>query len=104
MKDIKNEINFIDVIQRLAVIIETNLGEPPFDKQIAYELGLSPTQFSNYKKRNNIPFKKIVDFCDKYEITINWILLGKSSIELIEREEKVYHIRIIEKLNKSCVK
>ena len=93
-------MNFIDIAQRLANIIEINTGTPPLDKQIAYVLGLSATQFSNYKKRNKIPFAQIALFCEEYEITINWVLFGQSSMKLIEKEEEIYKVRIVEKINK----
>ena len=99
MEDTTNKKSFIEVIQRLEMIIERDTGKQPSNKQIAYELGLSATGFSNYKKRDSIPYKNIVEFCEKYNITINWILLGNSSIKLIEKEEKFYKIRVMENLN-----
>jgi len=102
MEDFKTELNFIDIIQRLAIVIEGVSGKPPYEKQIAYELGLSASQFSNNKKRNKIPFEEITFFCEKNGITINWMLLGKSGKDLIEKEEEFHKIRIIEKINKSA--
>ena len=63
---------------------------------------MSPTQYANNKKRNKIPYFEITKFCHEHEITINWILLGKSSMKLIEREEEVYKIRLLDKINASC--
>lgn len=102
MLDDKDELNFIEVMDRVALILEKDLGVEPYDKQIAHELGMSPTQYSNRKTRNKIPYVEIAFFCDKHGITINWVLLGKSSMKLIEREEKVFKIRVIDKINASC--
>lgn len=99
---LENNINFMDVMQRIAIIIETNTGVAPSDKQIAQELRQTPSQYANNKKRNKIPYQQIVMFCDENEITINWVLLGKSSMKLIETEEGLYKIRLIEKINASC--
>ena len=95
-------INFTEVMERVSIIMEKHLSVVPYDKNIANELGLSPTQFANNKKRNKIPYFEIARFCDKHQITINWILLGKSNMKLIEREENIYKIRLTENINASC--
>lgn len=101
--DNKNkELQFKEIAQRIATIIEINKGSKPYDKEIAYELGLTPTQYANNKKRNKIPYEGIVHLCDRYAITINWVILGRSSMQLIQREETVYKIRFIENVNASC--
>lgn len=102
MIESSNRPQFEEIMQRVSTIIEINQGSKPYDKEIAYELGLTQTQYANNKKRNSIPYEEIVNFCDKYSITINWVILGSSSMQLIEREEDVYKIRLIENLNASC--
>jgi len=96
------DVNFTKVMERVSMIMETELGLVPYDKNIANELGMSPTQYANNKIRNKIPYFEITKFCHKHEITINWILLGESSMKLIQREEELYKIRLIEKINASC--
>jgi phage repressor protein C with HTH and peptisase S24 domain len=96
------DVNFTKIMERVSMIMETELGIAPYDKNIANELGMSPTQYANNKKRNKIPYFEITNFCHKYEITINWILLGESSMKLIQREEEIYKIRLIDKINASC--
>lgn len=95
-------VDFIKIMERVSMIMETELGIAPYDKNIANELGMSPTQYANNKKRNKIPYLEITRFCHKHEITINWILLGESSMKLIQREEELYKIRLIERINASC--
>jgi SOS-response transcriptional repressor LexA len=102
MFDKKEKMNFEEIMQRVATIIELENKSVPFDKEIAYALGLTPTQYANAKKRNSIPYKEIVLFCDKHAVTINWVLLGSSSMKLIENEENIYKIRLVEKINASC--
>jgi len=96
------DIDFTKVMERVSMIMERELGIAPYDKNIANELGMSPTQYANNKKRNKIPYFEITKFCHKHEITINWILLGESSMKLIQREEEIYKIRLIDKINASC--
>jgi len=95
-------VDFTKIMERVSMIMETELGIAPYDKNIANELGMSPTQYANNKKRNKIPYFEITKFCHMHEITINWILLGESSMKLIQREEELYKIRLIEKINASC--
>ena len=57
-------VDFTEVMERVSIIMETELGVVPYDKNIANELGLSPTQFANNKKRNKIPYFEIARFCD----------------------------------------
>jgi len=102
MRNEKSNFNFEEIMQRVSIIIEINQGSKPYDKEIAYELGLSQTQYANNKKRNSIPYEEIVNFCDRYSITINWVILGSSGMQLIEREEDVYKISYIENVNASC--
>lgn len=96
------KLNFVKIMDRVAIIMEIKLKAYPYDKNIADELGLSPTQYANNKARNKIPYEEISIFCDKHQITINWVLFGRSSIDLIRREEEVYKIRVIENINASC--
>lgn len=94
--------DFTSVMERVSMIMETEHGIVPYDKNIANELNMSPTQYANNKKRNKIPYYEITKFCHKYEITINWILLGESSMKLIEREEDLCKIHSIQAVNGSC--
>jgi phage repressor protein C with HTH and peptisase S24 domain len=96
------DVNFTEIMERVSIIMESELGIAPYDKNIASELSMSPTQYANNKRRNKIPYFEITNFCHKHGITINWILLGESSMKLIQREEEIYKIRLIEKINASC--
>ena len=87
MQEYENKINFTDIIKRLAKIIERNSGIYPYDKKIAYELGLSATQFSNNKKRNKIPHAEISSFCNKNGIIINNVLYGEDAMNIKNDDE-----------------
>jgi len=96
------DIKFLEVMQRVATVLEIDMGSKPQDKQIANALDLSPQQYANQKHRNSIPYPEIGAFCQKRQITINWILYGTSSMKLIENEEEIYRVRLIDKINISC--
>lgn len=96
------DINFIDVMQRISEVIEIKDGTKPYDKNIASELGLSQSQYANYKKRNKIPYPEISEFCYRHQITINWILYGISGMNLIQNEEEVYKARALKRINGSA--
>ncbi len=46
------------------------------DLQLAELLQISPTTLSTWKKRNSVDYKLIIDFCQKKEFDLNFILLG----------------------------
>jgi len=96
------DFNFVKIMDRVSTIMERRLNVAPYDKNIARELGLTSTQYANNKARNKIPYAEIAMFCDKNQITINWVLFGRSGMSLIDREENVFKIRYIEKVNASC--
>ena len=98
----KLDIRFKDVMENISSVLEIELGSKPQDKQIAHALDLSPQQYANQKHRNSIPYAEIGAFCQKYQITINWVLYGSSSMKLIENEEEIYKIRLIDRINMSC--
>jgi repressor LexA len=95
-------MDFKDVMERIAIVIERNDGVVPYDKRIAESLNISPTNYANMKKRNCIPFEQIAYFCGKNKITMNWILLNQHCDKIVENEEKFYKIRLIKNINASC--
>lgn len=46
------------------------------DLQLAELLQIGPTTLSTWKKRNSVDYKLIIDFCQKKEFDLNFILLG----------------------------
>jgi len=70
-------VDFIKVMERVAMIMETELGIAPYDKNIATELGMSPTQYANNKKRNKIPYFEITKFCQSMRLQLIGYFLAK---------------------------
>ncbi len=49
-----------------------------YDKDIGEALNISPESLSRLKKNNSIPLQKIADFCERNQISLDWILFGKN--------------------------
>lgn len=95
-------MNFTEVMDRVAMIIEQIEGKKPYDKTIARYLGLSPTSYANLKKRNSIPFKELMLFCGKHKVSMNWVVLNQDTKYLMDYEDKIWKIKILDRLNASC--
>lgn len=50
------------------------IGKPfLLDKEVAYQLGITPANFYSLKFRERIPFMQIIKYCKKNNIDINKI-------------------------------
>jgi DNA-binding Xre family transcriptional regulator len=67
-------MEFDEIIKRLKSVLSNNNTQKIYDKDIAAALGLEAQYFTVMKKRKKIPFREIAIFCNKKEISINWIL------------------------------
>jgi len=78
----KNEIDiydFIEITERLKENIKNRLNRQRiYDKDIATELGVTPSYYAVIKRRKKILFEEILHYCHINDIDINWILFGKS--------------------------
>jgi phage repressor protein C with HTH and peptisase S24 domain len=94
-------MNFNDVMDRVAIVIEKDTGLKPYDRNIADAIGMSAPQYSSHKKRNAIPFRNIAEFCAKNNITINWVLYEQSSQKLVENDDEIFKIKRLRNINAS---
>ncbi|MCB4748035.1 MAG: helix-turn-helix domain containing protein [Sulfurovum sp.] len=77
-------ILFSDVLARLKTILSQHHQRSKIkDKDIAEALGLSPQYFAVIKRRNKVPYEAIANFCKKYNINMNWVLLEQPPKHLI---------------------
>lgn len=95
-------MDFKEVMERVSIVVEKNLGIKPTDKVIARYLNISAPNFANMKKRNRIPFEEIAYFSAKYKVSTNWILFNQHCENLVQHEEKFYTLKVIDKINASC--
>lgn len=68
------QLNISEIIKRLKISLNTKL-----DKDLYENMGVSQGTFSNWKKRNAIPFENIISICYKKDLDIKYILSGETS-------------------------
>jgi hypothetical protein len=95
-----SEINFDDVMNRL----KSYTNAKSFNA-LADMLGLSSSNFANLKKRNSIPYDKILEFSNSHNVSMDWLLTGegtmlKGGVSNDERfsEEDLQILRMIKRL------
>lgn len=82
------------ILPRLKDIISKDVGKRKvYDKDVAKALGINPLTFATIKKRNTIPFREILDFCAKRNISINWLLYNQLPKTLEDETEKFAKVR-----------
>lgn len=82
-----------EIIERLKDIISKDSNEKRiFDKDVATELDITQVNFATMKNRGKIPYDKILDFCAKKKISINWLLYNQHPGSLVDTTDK-YWIR-----------
>lgn len=47
------------------------------DKALADVLGVTPTTFSAWKKRNNLPISVVLEFSETHNLSLDWLILDK---------------------------
>jgi SOS-response transcriptional repressor LexA len=82
-----------EIIERLKDIISKDSNNKKvFDKDVATELDITQVNFATMKNRGKIPYDKILDFCAKKKISINWLLYNQHPGSLVDTTDK-YWIR-----------
>ncbi len=95
-------MNFDEVMDRVASIVEKDIDAKPYDKAIAKALDMLPSQYSNMKKKNNIPFEKILAYCAKKRISSSWVFYEQSSRMLDDNTEEVFKLKFLTETNGSA--
>ena len=70
-----SELNFNDVMERLK-----NVTNSSSYNSLADMLQLSSSAFANYKKRNSIPFERVLSLCNLQNVSVDWILTGRGNV------------------------
>ena len=76
-----NIIDVVDIVERIRDVLEDKYGKKVLDKNIAHELGIAPYNIAARKTRNSIPFHPVINFCNKYKISTDWLFFGIGSKE-----------------------
>lgn len=87
--------NIEKILARVAEIIDTHS-----DSAIAKELGVSPQAIANARKRESVPYEKLIQFASRKNISLDDLFLGKVDTQPIraEMDTKVFQ-EILESLN-----
>lgn len=94
---------FSEVIEDIKNIISREIpGKKVLDKDVANALGISQINFATMKKRDKIPFDKLLDFCALKSISINWLLYNQSPESLVESTNQFYTIKYFSDVNASA--
>ena len=70
------------------------------EKLVASHLGLKPEYLSRCKASGHIPYEKIVNFCHKNGLDINYILYGQGVTK--DDDSKVVKIKLLNEIYGSC--
>ena len=71
-------IIFNEMMQRIKEVITLHSeNRRIYNKEVAQALNLTPEYFAVIKKREKIPYEAIALFCQKQNISINWVLFGQ---------------------------
>ncbi len=87
-------MNFSSVLTKIKEIISQELDKQKiFDKDVAEVLGINQLTFATMKKRENLPYQEILEFCAKRKISINWLFYDQATRSLEEETGKYANIR-----------
>ena len=73
--------NFSEIIKILMKIKDIHS-----EAKLAKILNLSPQAFNERKNRDSVPVEKIIDFCERECISLDWLLFGKGEQQPAEKE------------------
>lgn len=49
------------------------------ESKLAEFFGLHSQALNRYKKQNKMPFETIIEFCERENVSLDWLLLGRGS-------------------------
>ncbi len=92
-----------EIIDEIKDILSTELAKNKvFDKDVANALGIKDISLASLKKRNSIPFVKLLDFCASRSISINTMLYNQSPESIVEATNSVYRVKYFKEIHASA--
>jgi phage repressor protein C with HTH and peptisase S24 domain len=95
-------VEFKNIIRKLSLIVESEKGSRANEKDIASELGMTPSGFSKAKSNNSIPYEALALFCGKRKININWVLFDQDAEATVEPTDKLIRLKYLKDVRGSC--
>jgi transcriptional regulator with XRE-family HTH domain len=89
--------NFSPVIDKIK-----SLKNIKHDSELARILGIEQSTFSERRKRNSLPYKEIIDFAEKENISLDWLLNGRGD-ETDTDKTKLKHEYLLEILKELMI-
>lgn len=83
-----------EITERLKDILATEGKKNIKDADVARELVISPNAYAQMKFRNSIPYKEIMDFLSKRNISINLFFYNQENENLEESEKRYKTLRL----------
>ncbi|MCC6501656.1 MAG: helix-turn-helix domain-containing protein [Deltaproteobacteria bacterium] len=68
-------VSYLDVIDRMKWA-----GRLKNDSAVARALDITPQALSNYKKRGEMPSNLIIEFSERFGISIDWMVTGSGDV------------------------
>ena len=59
------------------------------DDEVATALGMSPQSLNGYKDRRKIPFVQILEFCQKEDVSLDHVILGKGQVSNLDQSKQI---------------
>ena len=82
MEKIQSEIRLI--VDRLKKVLEVSR-----DDEVAKALGMSPQSLNGYKDMRKIPFVQIIEFCEKEDVSLDHVILGKGQVSNLDQSKQI---------------
>lgn len=61
-------------------------------KDVADILNVSEVNISQWRKRNSIPYDKLIKYCKKNDVSFDWLITGRGPIYILKVSPKQYAI------------
>jgi hypothetical protein len=85
MEKIHSEIRLI--VDRLKKVLGVSR-----DDEVAKALGMSPQSLNGYKDRRKIPYDKILEFCEKEDVSLDHVILGKGQVLNLDQHQLIINL------------
>jgi len=90
MREIKYRRNsFREIVERIKDIISNEIDGKVYDRHVADVLKISNSTLRIYKIKNIVPLENIAYFCEKFNISFDWLVYDKS-FKIRKLREDVY--------------